>query len=384
MASTRPTRRPPCDSSVAQEDNKYELVCLEDVPPEPIDWLWQDRIATGKLTIFAGDPGLGKSTLTLDIAARVSTGGAWPDSPEFTTQSGSVILLSAEDGLADTIRPRLDAAGADPSRVFFMKMNRTRTGARSHFNLRRDVAQLEQAIRDRGDVRLVVIDPLAAYMGGIDDHKNADVRGLLAPLAEMAERLKVAVVLVAHLNKNVGGKFAYRLSGSMAYVAAARTVWLVDQDPNRPERRLMLQIKNNIAAAYSGLAFGIVKGALRWEPEPVELTADQSFAAEGSDPGREDEPDEVVDFLNEFLSDGPKPSTEVYEQGSQAGYGEKVLQRAKKKAGIKAVRNNFGKGGNWDWMLPRKPPKVSSDEKPGTYGTYEGQDADQGKESYIA
>ncbi|KKL07141.1 hypothetical protein LCGC14_2588990, partial [marine sediment metagenome] len=181
------------------------LIRLSDVKPEPLTWLWPGRMPLGKVTVISGDPGLGKSVITLDIAARVSKGTAWPDLPDTTNPSGSVILLSAEDDVADTIRPRLDAAEADVSRIAVLEAVRypnPESGAweKKMFSLRRDLSALEKAIKKLGDVRLIVIDPITAYLDGTDSHKNADVRGLLAPLSELAAKHKVAVLAVSHLN----------------------------------------------------------------------------------------------------------------------------------------------------------------------------------------
>ncbi len=273
------------------------IVRLSDVEPESVEWLWPGRIALGKLTLVAGDPGLGKSFLTLDMAARVSTGAGWPDSPGQRTDPGGVVLLSAEDALGDTIRPRLDAAGADVSRIVALEAIRSvgdvRGGGRESaraFDLSRDLPTLEEAIRSVGDCRLVVIDPVTAYLGGVDSHKNADIRGLLAPLGALAERHRVAVVAVTHLNKASGGPAIYRAMGSLAFAAAARAAWAVTKDEPDPRRRLFVPIKNNIAPDTGGLAYRIeplgVDGCpvVAWEPGPVNVSADDALAG-----GRDEE-----------------------------------------------------------------------------------------------
>jgi putative DNA primase/helicase len=230
-------------------------VCLANVQPEPLHWLWPGRIPLGKLTLIAGDPGLGKSFVTLDVAARVSSGTPWPDLPDEETASGSVILLSAEDDLADTIRPRLDAAGADAARVVALKgVLLPESAGVTHFSLAMDIPQLEEVILQVEDVRLVVIDPVTAYLGRADGHKNAEIRGLLAPLAELASAHRVSVVCVTHLNKAAGTKALYRAMGSLAFAAAARAVWLVTRDKDDPARRLMLPAKMNLAPEVTGLA----------------------------------------------------------------------------------------------------------------------------------
>jgi len=240
------------------------------VKPEPIRWLWPGRVPLGKLTLIVGDPGLGKSFLTLDLAARVSAGEPWPDAPGAENTPGAVVLLSAEDDLADTIRPRLDAAGADVERVAALSIS----------SLQRDLPDLEKAMHDAPGVRLVVIDPITAYLAGTDSHKNADVRSLLAPLAELAARHRVAVVAVSHLNKHVGGSALYRAQGSLAFTAAARAVWLVAKD------------KADV-------------GRVAWEPDPVEANADEVLSIDpGAGHGRTDR-DDAADWLREALGDDP-------------------------------------------------------------------------------
>ena len=177
------------------------LVCLADVEPRDVEWLWPRRIALGKITMLAGDPGLGKSFCSVDIAARISAGLAWPDLPDRPQSPGGVIILSAEDALDDTIRPRLDAAGADPSRVCALQAIQeidpvTRRLRRRGFHLDKDLANLEGALRQMPGCRLVVIDPISSYMGDANSHNNAEVRGLLAPLSDLAARHRVAVLCI--------------------------------------------------------------------------------------------------------------------------------------------------------------------------------------------
>jgi RecA-family ATPase len=226
------------------------LTRFSDIPPEEIQWLWQGRIARGKLTLIAGDPGFGKSLLTIDLAARVSTGADWPDFP-IPAPLGDTVMLSVEDGRADTIRPRLDAAGADCTRVLHLEGATIGDDGKSRprtLSFKRDMEALEDALKSLPECRLVIVDPISAYLDDTDSHKNADVRGLLAPLAELAERLKIAVVLIQHLNKGgTGANALYRPMGSLAFVAAARAAYIVTKDKNNADRRMMLPAKNNLA-----------------------------------------------------------------------------------------------------------------------------------------
>lgn len=303
----------------ARPGNGPVMVRLSEVASEPVSWLWPGRIALGKLTLVAGDPGLGKSFVTLDVAARVSTGAPWPDRPGERREPGGVVLLSAEDGIADTIRPRLDAAGADVERIVALEAVRIvdadgRESARA-FDLTCDLPALEAAIREVGDCRLVVIDPVTAYLGGVDSHKNAEIRGLLAPLAELAARYGVAVVAVTHLNKSGGGPAIYRAMGSLAFTAAARAAWAVSKDKDDPARRLVLPIKNNLAPDAGGLAYRIEgRGAgdcpvVAWEPDAVNVSADDALTADARQAGAGTGAlEEATEWLRDFLAGGPQPA----------------------------------------------------------------------------
>ena len=349
-------------------------ICLADVEPEELQWLWPGRIPLGKLTILAGDPGLGKSFLTLDMAARISKGSPWPDNPGQTSRPGDVVLLSAEDDIADTIRPRLDTAGADPSRIIAVEGIRI-AGQMGvlHFSLQRDLHALELAISRTSDVKLVVIDPITAYLGHTDSHKNADVRALLAPLAKLAADHDVAVLGVTHLNKALGGKALYRTMGSLAFTAAARAVWLVTTDKDCPDRRLILPAKINLAAGSTGLAYTLLDGAVAWEREPIQMTANEALAAEQEDANGRTERDDACDWLKEALTDGPVPSKELMKQAKENGIAERTLRRAKDSLKVAARRQGFGPGTKWFWELPgdHRWPAVGIDGQPKDVDAYE-------------
>lgn len=341
-------------------DGAPVIVRLSDVKPEPVAWLWPGRIALGKLTLIAGDPGLGKSFLTLDMAARVSRGWEWPDAPGVATTPGGVVLLSAEDGVADTIRPRLDAAGADVARIVALEAIRSvgdngRESART-FDLSRDLPALESAIRSVEGCRLVVIDPVTAYLGGVDSHKNAEIRGLLAPLGAIAERHRVAMVAVTHLNKSGGGPAIYRAMGSLAFAAAARAAWAVSKDKDDPRRRLLLPIKNNIAPDTGGLAYRIeplgVDGcpAVAWEPDAVNVSADDALASDRDEGGGRTERDDAAEWLADLLAHGPRSARDVERDARDAGYSIATVRRAKAAIGVVSRKPAFG--GPWEWTLP--------------------------------
>ncbi len=340
------------------------LINLADVQPERVRWLWAGRIARGKLTMIAGDPGLGKSFLSLDIAARVSKGRSWPDGTAGTC--GSVVLLSAEDDLADTIRPRLDAADADVTRIVALDSIRhidrkSREVVSQSFSLQRDLPSLELAIERSGDCRLVVIDPITAYLGTTDSHKNAEIRGLLAPLSAMAARHDIAVVAVTHLNKSSTMAAMYRTMGSLAFVATARAVWAVTKDKDDPSgrRRLFLPVKNNLGADQTGMAYrlqgtpaGDGTAVVAWEPDPVAITADDALGDHQKARGKGSKVEEAMYWLRGALAGGRLLADDIKQRAERDGIASRTLDRAKGELGVTVDKEGFGDDGRWKWSLP--------------------------------
>jgi putative DNA primase/helicase len=343
-----------------------------DITPEPVEWLWPGRIAIGKQTLIAGEAGLGKSQVTVAMVAAVTTGGVWPCG-EGRAPRGNAIILSAEDGAADTVVPRLMAAGADLARVHLVSAVRSEDGkGRRAFNLQADLDLLTAKIDEIGDVRFVGIDPISSYLGPkVDSHVNAAVRGILEPVGEMAERLRVAIVSVTHPPKGTGTTAINRFIGSVAFVAAARAAFMVTRDADDQDRRLFLPVKNNLAPLGKGLAFrleqrivgdpgrGIVGSSVTWESEPVTITADQALAA--TDGGAESRTagTEAEEFLRDKLSAGPVPAKEGEEHARMLGIAPRTLKRARKKLGVAAKKAGLEEG--WIWYLPpeecQKSPK---------------------------
>ena len=338
--------------------------CLANVKAEPVCWLWPGRIARGKVTVLAGNPGLGKSQITASLAAIVATAGQWPID-RTRAERGAVAFLTAEDDAADTLVPRLKAAGADLSLSHVLDAVRAtdREGLPTlrGFDLSRDVSALAEMLTRIGDVRLLVIDPISAYLGGVDSHRNAEVRALLAPLSDMAAALGVAVVAVSHLNKGGGSDALSRVTGSLAFVAAARAAWIVAKDPQDPARRLFLPAKNNLGPDGAGLSFAIeavtIEGDIEtsriaWHAEPVTITANEALAADGGPDRREEAPQrkEAEEWLAASLSGGPVPSADLLRSAGSVGISRRTLFRAKEALGVAAAKGDF-KGG-WVWRLP--------------------------------
>ncbi|MCP5409467.1 MAG: AAA family ATPase [Chromatiaceae bacterium] len=330
--------------------------CAADVMPEAISWLWPDRIALGKLTLIAGDPGLGKSMLTAAFAAHVTNAAPWPvdRSP---CPLGAVIMASAEDDIADTIRPRLDAAGADPERVFILNMisgTDVDTGEqfKRTFNIEKDIILLEQLVIQHPDCKLITIDPISAYLGKVDSHNNAEIRATLAPLSDMAAKHHVAIIGITHFNKS-GPSAMYRAMGSLAFVAAARAAYAVTKDQNDPDRRLFLPLKNNLGDDKSGFAYTILtaeNGApyVAWEIDQVTISADEALSPvnDSEAPALRD----AEEWLLHELRLGSVKTKELQKLARDAGISWRTVERAKTSLGVKARSPQFSKG--WEWYLP--------------------------------
>ncbi len=351
-------------------------VKLSDVEPEEIEWLWPERIAIGKLTLLVGDPGLGKSFITIDITARVSRGAVWPDAPKEKPTAGDVILLTAEDDLADTVRPRLDAHDADASRIIAIKGARfVDDGEERMVNLATDLDSIRRVIQSANNPRAIVIDPISAYLGKTDSHKNAEVRGVLAPIAELAAELRVAVIAVSHLRKGDGDAL-YRTMGSLAFIAAARSAWVVCRDKADPKRRrrLLLPLKSNIGCDVGGLAFSIRLHPLggppcvQWEPEPVNTEADEAIGHQHKRGRTPDERTEAADWLRAELASGPRYAKELIADGSEMGYAKRTVQRAFRKV-LQGTPSREEFGGPVLWSLPNDDT-MAPIQHSGTYGTY--------------
>ncbi|MDO8400584.1 MAG: AAA family ATPase [Bradyrhizobium sp.] len=348
-----------------------------DIQPERLEWIWRGRIARGKVMLIGGPPGLGKSQVTANIAATVSISGGWPCN-EGRAPEGDAIILSAEDGIADTIVPRLIAAGANRDRVHIVVAATKPDGTgRKTFSLKTDVDLLERLAAQIGTVRLIVIDPISAYMGGADGNGNVETREVLEPLAEMANRLGIAVVAVTHLNKGgAGGQTALnRFAGSIAFVAAARSAYLIIEDPEDEHRRLFLEAKNNLGPKSRGLAFrveqrlvgdDILASNISWETDPVMASVDEALSASenrGANEGRTGK-DDAADFLRAVLAGGAMPVLEIEQEARAAGLlgaessisQNKAFRSARILLGVTPKRTGgTGAAGKWVWELPPAP-----------------------------
>lgn len=336
-----------------------------DVRAMPVEWLWPGRIARGKVSLIAGHPGLGKSQVAAYMAGTVTTGGRWAVD-EIRCEVGNVVFLSAEDDPADTIRPRLEAVGADLARVTLLESVVAGYSAdgqiqRRAFDLGSDVGCLETVLHEIGDVRLVVIDPISAYLGTADSHKNAEVRALLAPVSDLAQRCRVAVVCISHLNKGGPQDAVMRIAGSIGFTAAARAAYLVAKHPDDSGRRLFLPIKNNLGVDDTGLAFTVSPARVGctddpidtsmvvWDGEAVDMSADEAMATNRHEKAMT-RTDEAEEFLLERLASGPVEVATVRQEAARMGFTDKPLRVARERLGV--ITQSFEFQGKKYWRLP--------------------------------
>jgi hypothetical protein len=269
-----------------------------------------------------------------------------------------VVILSAEDGLADTIRPRFDAAGGDPSRVVAVSTVPDEEGNERQLSIPGDLHVIEAAI-DRVGAVLVVIDPLMAFLPGeVNSHRDQDVRRALAPLARLAERTGAAIVVVRHLNKATGGNALYRGGGSIGIVGAARSGLLIAKHPEDDGRRVLASIKCNLAPPAPSLVFSLssAESGAVWVEWKGESSLDAAaLLSAPTDHEERSALSEAQEFLREALSDGPQPAAEVRQEADSAGIAKRTLDRARQSLGVVAEREGeAGKrgGGKWLWRLP--------------------------------
>jgi putative DNA primase/helicase len=333
------------------------LINLGDVTPARVAWLWERRIARGKLALIAGEVATGKTTVTLDITARVTKGLAWPDGGKAT--AGNVLLLTSEDALDDTLRPVVERQGGESKRVTVLQAVRI-GGRECAFNLDRDLPALETALEQTG-ASFVVISPLSAYLGDRDSYRDADVRAILTPLATLAEKTHAAVLGILHLTKAAQRALLLRAMGSVAFVAQARTVLVAGKDPNGP-RFLLTSVKSNLTALAPTLAYTISDRGLAWDTTPVDGTPEQLLAAEEV-PTRAEARALLTaqQFLRDLLRNGPVASKQVEADARANGISQRTLWRAKTDLGILAERGKTQEGSKaspWYWMLPvPEPPR---------------------------
>lgn len=365
----------PADNEPVQIDTQKRhncnVVCLDSVIAKPLEWIWEKRIPRGKFIVVGGKPGQGKTQISLAIAATITTGGQWPDSAGCAT-IGDVIILSAEDDPADTLKPRLVAASADVKRVHILESVEevSQDGEKvidRQFNMSRHIPDLEALLKVSPETVLIIIDPISAYIGVKDSHKDSDVREVLGPLSQLAAEYRVAIIGIVHLNKSMNPDPMARFMGSTAVVAAARVAFLVHGDSDSDEK-LFLPVKSNLAKPVPGLTYkiigidlpgGINTSRVEWTGETDKQASDvltisrlagqDTTALTGA-----------KEWLLEILSDGPLPASEVKTAAKNTPYTPSKIRRAADAIGIKSIKRGQFYKSKWYWMTPEQAANLKA------------------------
>ena len=314
---------------------ELKLIQMSDVEAEEVSWLWYPFIPYGKLTIIQGDPGDGKTTFVLNAAAKLSKGISL-DTGLQSEEPINIIYQTAEDGLADTVKPRLEGAGADCSKIHVID--------ESDKSLSMVDERVEQAIIRTG-AKLLILDPLQAYLGGgMDMNRANEARDMTKKLGALAEKYKCAIILIGHMNKASGNKAAYRGMGSIDFYAVARSVLLVGRIEGEPELRAIVQIKNNLAAFGHSKAFRLSEKGFEWIGD-YEITADEVL---GGIAPKANKQEKAIALLRELAEDHNMiPSNEAVELAKEEDISKRTLEISKNELGIKARRIN----NTWYWIL---------------------------------
>jgi putative DNA primase/helicase len=334
---------------------RLKTICAADIKPEHVDWLVDQSFPLGMLAVIGGQPGLGKSQISINLAAGVTTGKGLPGTGGFSNL-GSVIILANEDDAARTIRPRLDAAGADTSKVHIVE-GVAREGADiDMFQLDQDIAELRERALQLGDVRLIIIDPPSAYLGTkVDSYKDSDVRRVLMPLGNLAQETGAMILLIVHLNKRTDGGAQQRFSGSTAWTAAPRVGYMVLEDPVN-NQRFMLPVKNNIGDDRLGYQYHIAEKLIHFGGQTFkssyivwDQTTKRSVSELISPPksSKSSVVDDAKSFLEEELANKSLPVEQIKASAKAAGISWPSVNRAKKAMAISSSKVGDG----WVWTL---------------------------------
>lgn len=353
-----------------------KLLRLSDVVPSDVRWLWPARIPAGMLAVLDGAAGAGKSSVVIDLAARISTGRPWPASAGHR-EPRDVILLGHEDSPQHTVRPRLDAAGADSARVHMLEEI---AGRLPRFP--DDAAEIEGVISETG-AALLVIDPISAYIGEADMHRDSEVRAALAPLVGVAERTGAAIVMIRHLRKAGGVDAMSRGLGSVAISALARANMILLRDPDDQEARILAWACLRVAAQPASIRWRFSAGGtgkpprIAWDDVACALSADEILERADDRRARPDSAGgEAERFLREALADGPLQAADLDQRAEEAGINMRTLKRARQRLGVRAYKM----GRTWWAELARVPsPQGGTDVTLGTVGTL-GEEGQGGQE----
>ena len=333
--------------------NGFNIKRLSEVEDKEAEWLWDQRLPLGDLSIICGDMDVGKSWFVLDIMARITMGRAMPDGSRnpFGKRRREVLWVTADER-DSTIKHRFRLLRGELSRFSLLQFVYENDKKRA-FSLSEDLERLDQLLTDRPLISVIAIDPLGAFVGKLNTHRYSDVYQMLAPIADLTEKHRVAMLPIMHLNKGDGEYAKYRVNGSVAITSGPRAAWLVSPDPDDEDRRLLLEIKNNNRIESKvGFAFRFKRpNGIKWENGPITVTADESLKQEDRSkaPARSDAMQALKIFLER--SGGSVPADDIPGWAKSEGICKRTLDAAKKELGVESEKTG-GSGAPWCWVLP--------------------------------
>lgn len=329
---------------VEKQNVELKLIHMEDVVSKEVEWLWYPYIPYGKITIIEGDPGEGKTTLVLKLAAALSRGLPLPCDDDKEYEPIHIIYQTAEDGIEDTIKPRLEKAGADCSMI--------RVIDETDKELSMTDDRLEQAIIETG-ARLIILDPIQAYIGAtVDMHRANEIRPVLKHLGIIAEKHNCAIILIGHMNKASGSKSTYRGLGSIDIQATARSVLLVARLRDKPNIRIMAHDKSSLAPAGDAIGFEMTEDNGMVCIGPYDITIDELLS--GNEGRGKKKLDIAENFIKEYFGTNKViPSNEIMMEAAKRNIKRNTLLSAKKKLGITSDKEKAEDGTiYWTWIMP--------------------------------
>lgn len=335
-----------------------------EVTPQIVTWLWPNHIPFGKVTVFDGDPNLAKSTVSLDLVARISRGSPMPDGTKPVCPHAGAVVVSLEDGVSDTIRPRLEAAGAVLEKVRIVSGIKGADGIERTPTLPVDLPYIEAAIKNVR-AKILVLDPFVAVLGPeTNSYRDQDVRRVLAPIKELAEKTGVAIICIRHLNKGNSQNPKYRGGGSIGIIGAARASFLFAEKPGEEGWYVFAPVKGNLWRGKPDALEYTVREAqveiegkkcgqpvILWHGPSVHTAASLLVQPHGAE--ESNALSEAQEFLTEFLKDGPRDADAVFREARRARVAERTLYRAKAALGVYSKKKGIGEGQHWEWTLPK-------------------------------
>jgi putative DNA primase/helicase len=337
-----------------------------EVMPEKTDWVWENRIAKGCVTVIAGDPGVGKSQIAATLAATVTRGGNWPCG-EGSAPEGDVVMLIEEDDMAKRIMPLLMAADANLARVRLVGNHGNPNYKRINLFDAKDRYRVGREIARAKNPQLLIIDPISAFVDSAANNVSA-AREVFAELTRGAKYYDIAIVLICHLTKSGARNALSMIAGSSAIAAAARAIFLATNGEPASKRQILACVKNNLAPPNIALQYRIkretVEGEIAtsrvaWNKNTLQMTADEALAKAKVNGAKPTQPRPVEELLKGLLADGKRAVSEVFSKGKQSGFSPKQLRTAAKSLGVQPKPTGGGATRKWFWEMPLAVSKPS-------------------------